>query len=583
MVEANRQQHHEKEGSGLDNFLSTLPKVIDHITSRHTNLHTLPTLPTTTSISDTLSSLPRALPETGLGVEGTTSYLVDSVLPGILQAQNGPRYFGFVVGGVTPAAQLADILTTSYDENVQVNLHQQTASTAIEQRALELVLDLLEIERGVFMGRSITTGATSANVLGLACARDHLYASSPHLPKGYSYALDGPPSSPTLPSPPIIILSLHPHFSIQKAASLVGLGSSSRIIHSMPCQEDDELAFDLGKLEARLEEEQKVGRGVIVVYGVGEVNTGGFGRGLGEVAGLCKKYGAWLHVDAAFGGFAGLMPELAECTKDMDKADSLTLDGHKWLNVPYDCGLFYTRHTSSLTTVFQPPSASAPAYLAASSSSNAAPDSTSAQQMNQATGLAEDGIVRGTVQAQDVPSPLYVGIENSRRFRALPLLASLLSLGKDGYRDIVTRNVLFARKVAAFINDSPHYELLNPSSPSPSSVQNSSAASQHSSQSQRQDRGPSQGIIPSNIVLFRGSSASPYPPSESGDPASSVQLTKAINDNRLLYVSATKWRGQGAVRIAVSNYLTQEGRDLDIVLDVLERIGRGESTSGTSV
>ncbi|WVF70091.1 hypothetical protein IAT40_004879 [Kwoniella sp. CBS 6097] len=542
-----------------DDFLSTLPKVIDHILSRHTNLHTLTTLATPSAISNTLTSLPLYLPEQGLGVEKTTSYLVDSILPGILQAQNGPRYFGFVVGGVTPAAQLADILSTSYDENVQVNLHQQTASTAIEQRALELVLDLLGIERKVFMGRTITTGATSANVLGLACARDHLYANSPHLPKGYSYAQDGPPSSPTLPSPPIIILSLHPHFSIQKAASLVGLGSSSRIIHSMPSQADDELAFDLDKLEERLKAEQEVGRGVIVVYGVGEVNTGGFGRGLGDVAGLCKRYGAWLHVDAAFGGFAGLMPELAEYTKDMDKADSLTLDGHKWLNVPYDCGLFYTRHTASLTTVFQPPSASAPAYLASSSSS------TAVQQSDQATGLSEAGMVQGTVQAEDVPSPLYVGIENSRRFRALPLLASLLSLGKEGYRDIVTRNVLFARKIATFINDSPHYELLNPSPPSPQSAS-----------SRDGEKSPSPnglGIIPSNIVLFRGSSASPYPPSTS---TSAHALTKAINDTRLLYVSATKWRGEGAVRIAVSNYLTDEGRDLDIVLDVLERLGKGQ-------
>ncbi|OCF38291.1 hypothetical protein I317_07950 [Kwoniella heveanensis CBS 569] len=151
----------------VDQFLSTLPKVIDHITSRHTDLHTLPTLATPSSISNTLSSLPRSLPEQGLGVEGTTSYLVNSILPGILQAQNGPRYYGFVVGGVTPAAQLADILSTSYDENVQVNLYQQTASVAVEQRALELVLDLLSIERKVFMGRTMTTGATSANVLGL--------------------------------------------------------------------------------------------------------------------------------------------------------------------------------------------------------------------------------------------------------------------------------------------------------------------------------------------------------------------------------------------------------------------------------
>jgi len=95
-----------------------------------------------------------------------------------------------------------------------------------------------------------------------------------------------------------VLLSLHPHFSIQKAASLVGLGAGPKVIHSIPAAADDELAFDLLALEARLAEEQKIGRGVIVCYGLGEVNTGGFGSGLDRVSELCKDFGAWLHVDA---------------------------------------------------------------------------------------------------------------------------------------------------------------------------------------------------------------------------------------------------------------------------------------------
>ncbi|WWD22041.1 hypothetical protein CI109_106529 [Kwoniella shandongensis] len=525
-----------------EEFTSSLTRIVSHLQNRHTDLSHLPVLPTSSSISDAISSLPPTLPAQGLGTSETISYLLSSLLPGVLQAQNGPRYFGFVVGGVTPAAQLADILAGSYDENVQVTLSEETISTAVEQRALEMVLDLIDIPRNTFMGRTITTGATGSNILGLACARDYLYAHSPHLPTGYSYAQDGPPSSPTLPSPPIIILSLHPHFSIAKAASLVGLGSSSTIIHQLPAAEDDELAFDLSALEARLKVEKEVGRGVIVVYGAGEVNTGGFGSGLGDVARLSKQYGAWLHVDAAFGGFAGLMPELAPYTKDMDKADSLTLDGHKWLQVPYDCGIFYTRHVSSLTNVFQPPSASAPAYLSAGKPS--------------AGVEANDGATvfpEGTVQAREVTSPLYVGAENSRRFRALPLIASMISLGKEGYRDIIVRNITFARRIATFISQSPYYELLNPTPPS----------------------FQVDAVIPSNIVLFRSTSSSPFSPD---DPTSSARLVKAINGSRKMYVSGTKWRGVGAVRIAVSNWRTGvEGEgDWEIVKDVLENVGKGE-------
>lgn len=134
--------------------------------------------------------------------------------------------------------------------------------------------------------------------MGIACARDYLYSVSPHLPLGYSYSQDGPPSSPSLPSPPIIILALYPHFSVTKAAGLVGIGAGPRVVHAMPAAPDDELAFDLDALEKRLREEKKVGRGVIVNYGLGEVNTGGFGRGTDRVAELCKQYGAWLHIDA---------------------------------------------------------------------------------------------------------------------------------------------------------------------------------------------------------------------------------------------------------------------------------------------
>ncbi|WWD07967.1 hypothetical protein V865_006077 [Kwoniella europaea PYCC6329] len=526
------------------NFQSSLDQVISHILHRQQSLDTLPALPSPTSIQSTFSSLPTSLPEKGLGTSDTTSYLIEKVLPGILQAQNGPRYYGFVVGGVTPAAQLADILSTSYDENVQVNLHQQTASTAIEQRALELVLDLLDVKRSTFLGRTITTGATASNILGLACARDHLLSQSPHLPPGYSWARDGPPSSPTLPSPPIVILSIHPHFSISKAASLVGLGGGPRVIQTMPSDLEDELSFDLEKLEERLKIEKEVGRGVIICYGLGEVNTGGFGKGLDRVSELSKAYGAWLHVDGAFGGFAGMMPELSEYTKHIDKADSLTLDGHKWLNVPYDCGLFYTRHVSSLTNVFQPPSASAPAYLASNSTLASTPASN------------DQDIPEGTVSPADVPSPLFVNIENSRRFRALPLLASLLSLGKEGYKDIIIRNIRFARSIAQYIDQSKYYKLLNPS---PSYLSSEDGETP---------------IIPSNIVLFCPTAESPFSPS---DPSFSVKLTKAINDTRKLYVSSTSWSGQGAVRMAISNYLTKEVRDLKIVLDVLEKIGKGDS------
>lgn len=148
-------------------FSAALSQVIDLIRQRYTELSRLPTTPTPADVSSTIAALPARLPEQGEGLSKTTNYLLETLLPGILQAQAGPRYFGFVTGGVTPAAQIADIVSSSYDENVQVTLPGVTAATAIESRTLEMVLDLLDIPRDRYEGRTITSGATSSNVLGL--------------------------------------------------------------------------------------------------------------------------------------------------------------------------------------------------------------------------------------------------------------------------------------------------------------------------------------------------------------------------------------------------------------------------------
>lgn len=317
-----------------------------------------------------------------------------------------------------------------------------------------------------------------------------------------------------MPSPPIVVLGLHPHWSIKKAAALVGLGNGPSVFHSLPADAEDELAIDLSALRGRLLAERAIGREVIVSYGLGEVNTGGFGRGLPAVAALCREYGAWLHVDAAFGGFAGAVPELRHLVEGIDMADSLTLDGHKWLNVPYDCGLFFTRDARALPSFLGPSAANTPAYLA-------------------------------TAEAA-IPSPLTVNIENSRRFRALPLFASLLALGKEGYADIFRRNVAFARRVAAHLAAHPGYELMNLSPEWLTS-----------------DR-----PVPLNIVLFRGATGSRYDPEDS---SAHTRLTAAINGTRRMYVTGTQWGGSGAVRLAVSNWRTGDD-DWDVVRGVLDEV-----------
>lgn len=168
-------------------FESALDDVVAFIKQRRRDLseHTsqdsshkdpLPIHGTRTDRDRALLALPSSLPTHGLGTLPTTRLLLSSILPGCLTAQPSSRYFGFVTGGVTASSQLADTLVTSLDENVQVTLPDVTISTALEAKTLEMVLDLLGIENKVFEGRTLTTGATASNVLGMAVGRDAIIA-----------------------------------------------------------------------------------------------------------------------------------------------------------------------------------------------------------------------------------------------------------------------------------------------------------------------------------------------------------------------------------------------------------------------
>ena len=190
----------------------------------------------------------------------------------------------------------------------------------------------------------------------------------------------------------------------------------------------------------------------------------------------------------------------------MELADSVAADAHKLLNVPYDCGFYFTRHPEMAERVFQNPNA---AYLD--------------------VGQASDGI----------QSPLNIGLENSRRFRALPVYATLVSYGRLGYVDMLQRQVRFARAVARYIHDHPDLEIL------PRSLQ--------------QKKNVSSEIY--IVVLFRAK-----------DKVLNNELVKRINETLQIYVSGTVWEGEPASRIAVSNWQVDIERDFEIVKRVLESV-----------
>ncbi|PGH04655.1 hypothetical protein AJ80_08489 [Polytolypa hystricis UAMH7299] len=471
-------------------------------------------LPSVEQLSRARESLVSSLPEAGLGFDKTRNHLIDDIVPGLNASSISPNYYGFVTGGVTPAALLADNIVSAYDQNVQVHLPDHSVATDVEFYALGLLLDLFNLDRKVWVHATTTTGATASNILGLACGREYVLRNAVQRKGGelrsagehgvievmHAAGLKG-----------LQVLSTLPHSSLGKAAGILGIGRAN--VKSIPAQ-GHPLIFDLQRLEEELARPDVAS---IVAMSYGEVNTGWFvTQGIEEareIRRLCDMYGAWLHVDGAFGIFGRVLkdsPEFERIKKGcegIELADSITGDAHKLLNVPYDCGFFFSRHANLAEDVFRNPNA---AYLSGGST----------------TGV--------------IPSPLNIGIENSRRFRELPVYASLVAYGRDGYRDMVERQTRLSRSIAGWVFDHPAYETL-PSGQSRDELLENTFV----------------------IVLLRAK-----------DEALNAELGKRINATEKVFVSGTSWEGQPACRIAISNWRVNEKQDFAIVKEVLEEVAK---------
>ena len=491
-----------------------LDKLSAAIAKLHSDAPPPAVLPLSTAIDKARSKLQPHLTSRGIGLEQTIRHLQEEIAPALNASSCSPNYYGFVTGGVTPAAALADNLVTHYDQNVSVHLPNETIATEVEDRALSLLCELLNFEPTEWPHRIFTTGATASNVLGLACGREYIVAEAAAHRTDIENSVGEVGIVKAMRKAgidEIQILTTVPHSSLVKAASILGLGRAS-----IQCiaQEGANHKFDLPLLKKLLEQP---GAASIVCISASEVNTGLFATAgleeMQELRKLCDMYGAWIHVDGAFGILGRVLtdPEyepIKQACAGLELADSITGDGHKLLNVPYDCGFFLSRHRNIAERVFQNPNA---AYLASGNDGDA------------------------------IMSPLNVGLENSRRFRALPVYATLVSYGKDGYQDMLQHQINLSRGIAQFIMESDDYELLPASKESTEEVLRSIYI----------------------IVLFRAK-----------NEELNKQLVNKIKATRKIYVSGTSWDGKPACRFAVSNWMTDVGRDLPIIKKVLEDVAR---------
>ena len=248
--------------------------------------------------------------------------VVDELLAaadGALVGTVGPRYFGFVIGGATPASSAADILATGWDQN-GFNPLMSPAAEAAERAAGGWVKELLGLPTGASVG--FVTGAQSANTVGLAVGRHRVLEDA-----GWDVERDGLLGAPRVR----VVTGAERHATIDRSLRLLGLGTASVV----PVDTTDQGAIDTSALRASLEP----GSGpTIVCLQAGNVNTGA-SDDFATAVPLAHEHRAWVHVDGAFGLWAAASPRYAEQVRGVERADSWATDAHKWLNVPYDSGL----------------------------------------------------------------------------------------------------------------------------------------------------------------------------------------------------------------------------------------------------
>jgi glutamate/tyrosine decarboxylase-like PLP-dependent enzyme len=343
----------------------------------------------TMGYEDVVAALDGPLPEHGEDPDAVIEGLAAAAGSATV-ASPGPRYFGFVTGGVLPAALAADWLTSAWDQNTFTRVS-SPAAAAIEAVAERWVLEALGLPPQAAVG--FTTGATMGNFTCLAAARHAILARA-----GWDVDADGMFGAPEIR----VLVGEHVHASLLVALRYLGLGPARavRVPAAAGAMRADALERELGEGPA------------IVCAQAGEVNTGACDP-LDAIADAAGAHGAWLHVDGAFGLWAAAAPSLRHLVAGAERADSWAVDSHKWLNVPYDGGLAIVADREALRAAM--------------------------------------GVTASYLPGSQGREPIDTVPEMSRRARATPVYAALRQLGRDGLAELIERNCALARRLAAAI------------------------------------------------------------------------------------------------------------------------------------
>ncbi|MGH3386833.1 MAG: pyridoxal phosphate-dependent decarboxylase family protein [Nocardioidaceae bacterium] len=354
-------------------------------------------VPASASVEEVADALGPDLPEGPTDAAEVVDLLAEACEPGLTAMPSG-RFFGFVIGGTHPAALGADWLVSAWDQNCVMRLV-TPAHTAVEDAAARWLLDLLRLPTGAAVG--FVTSATMASFTGLAAGRDALLRRA-----GCDGGLTGAPRVR-------VLVGEERHESIDLVLRFLGLGRPTLV----PADAEGRIRPDA--LGDALDEYDGP---TIVCLQAGNVHSGSFDP-FAECVALAHRHDDWVHVDGAFGLWAGASPTYRHLVEGCAGADSWSTDAHKTLNVPYDCGIAVVREPADVRA---------------------------------AMGMEGAYLIR-----DDTGDPFEKVPELSRRGRAFPVWAVLRSLGRSGVADLVDRLCAHARSFADGLSALDGAEVVN--------------------------------------------------------------------------------------------------------------------------
>ena len=375
------------------------------IADHYASLQRLPVVPPTTP-AETFALFDQPLPERGTTWQALLDRFRRDVVPNSFHLPS-PRYFGLMNPTPLPIAVFAESLAAALNQNLGA-WHHSPAATAVERQVIRWLCDVAGYPPESF--GSLTSGGSLANTTGLKIAL------AAKLPDTTRHGLFG------LKKRPVLYASAESHFSIEKSANILGLGGRDGV---RPIPVDEEGKARVDALRDLLARDVKDGLQPFCVVGIAGVTSTGVIDPLEQLADVAQEFGLWYHVDAAYGAGALMSEKLRGTLRGIERADSITMDPHKWWQMPYPCGAILTRDGEAGLKAFS----------------------------------ASDVYIPDTGRSIEFR---HHGLQGSRPFSALKLWMAMLLVGRQAYGELADQQLELTRRFARELSADGAWQLVTP-------------------------------------------------------------------------------------------------------------------------